>query len=141
VGWSQIPQQFTLAPSAEDLTLEDDDDDDDDDGDSVLNAIIDVAQANLTWYRNGIPLIANQLTTMLGNYVTQNDELTLEVSALVTVSSATGLPTTAAPVIYSNQYSLKARCVTRPPFTLVCRHLPWTVDFLTRVLSVRSSIY
>lgn len=101
VGWSQIPEQFTLVPLTQDLTLEDED------GDSGLHAIIDVAQANLTWYRNGIPLTANQLKTMLGNYVTQNDELMLEVSAPVTVSSVTGLPTTAGPVFYSNQYSLK----------------------------------
>ncbi len=104
VDWSQIPGQFNLTSEGfipQDL-----------DGDTGLSVDIDPTQANLTWFINGIPFTTSQLTSPFGKNFSENDTLRLEVSAPVTVSSATGLPATAEPVIHSAHYLLRGPITT-----------------------------
>ncbi|WP_230354389.1 hypothetical protein [Lelliottia sp. WAP21] len=104
VDWSQIPGQFNL--TSQDLMPEDLD------GDTGLNIVTDTTQANLTWFRNGIPFTTSQLTSPFGKNFSENDTLRLEVSAPVTVRSATGLPATAEPVNHSAHYLLRGPITT-----------------------------
>ena len=104
VRWNQIPEQFSLMSQGlipEDL-----------DGDIGLNIVTDTTQANLTWYNNGIPFTDDQMKTTFGYNFGQSDELTLELSALVTVSSATGVPATTGPIMHTSLYSLRGPIFT-----------------------------
>ncbi|HFO2534051.1 TPA: hypothetical protein ACHJX8_003857 [Yersinia enterocolitica] len=96
LGWALIPNQFSVSPTVNNQTLSDAD------GDTGLSAIPDLSSATLNWTHNGTPLTPAQLAAPLGtNFAGQ--ALALNVSMPMTVSSVTGLPTTAG------------HCPSRPP--------------------------
>ncbi|MFQ6293131.1 hypothetical protein ACLMO3_22640, partial [Yersinia enterocolitica] len=99
LGGDQIPNQFVVSSSTADLVLQDTDDD------SGLSAWVDTDHATLSWKHDGTELTSAQLAAPLGNNFA-GQTLTLVVSAAVTVSSVTGLPTTAAPQTLTSRYTL-----------------------------------
>ncbi|EOZ1715478.1 Ig-like domain-containing protein [Yersinia enterocolitica] len=99
LGGDQIPNQFVVSSSTTYLVLQDTDDD------SGLSAWVDTDHATLSWKHDGTELTPDQLAASFGsNFAGQ--ALTLVVSAPVTVSSVTGLPTTAVPQILTSSYTL-----------------------------------
>lgn len=97
----QIPNQFRVSPSTAQLVLEDID------GDGGLSAQIDTQAATLTWQRGGATLTSAQLTAPFEkNNDLSGKALALEVSAPMTVSSATGIPLTAGAKPYTSTYAL-----------------------------------
>lgn len=66
------------------------------DGDRPFSVMLDDASITLTWAHDGKPLTPTQLAAPLGNNFA-GKKLELVVSGLVTLSTLTGLPTTAAP--------------------------------------------
>ncbi|WP_145524991.1 adhesion domain-containing protein [Yersinia rohdei] len=99
LGLSMVPNTFKVSPIAAQMLL-------DADQDSGLSYQIDTANATLSWTHNGTPLTAAQLAAPLGaNFV--GEKLTVKVNALVTISSITGLPTTAGPQLYSTEYTVQ----------------------------------
>ncbi|MBL5829841.1 Ig-like domain-containing protein, partial [Serratia fonticola] len=96
---NQIPNQFRVSSSTEGLVLQDAD------GDTGLAALVDIEHAILSWKYNGTALNPAQLAAPFrDNFAGQT--LTLEISAPVTASSTTGLPTTAEPKHLTSRYTL-----------------------------------
>ncbi|WP_447870675.1 hypothetical protein [Serratia fonticola] len=96
---NQTPNQFSVSSSTEELVLQDAD------GDTGLAALVDIEHAILSWKYNGTALNPAQLAAPFrDNFAGQT--LTLEVSAPVTASSTTGLPTTAEPRLLTSNYTL-----------------------------------
>ncbi|MBL5829222.1 hypothetical protein [Serratia fonticola] len=96
---NQILNQFRVSSSTAGLVLQDAD------GDTGLAALVDIEHANLSWKYNGTALTSAQLAASFrDNFAGQT--LTLDVSAPVTVSSKTGLPTTAEPRLLTKSYTL-----------------------------------
>lgn len=93
------PNQFKVSSSTDRLELQDAD------SDSGLSALIDTDHATINWYHDGIALTPEQLATPIGDNFS-GQTLTLEVSAPVTASSVTGLPTTAEPKILTHSLVL-----------------------------------
>ncbi|MGK4445554.1 adhesion domain-containing protein [Yersinia enterocolitica] len=111
LGWALIPNQFSVSPTVNNQTLSDAD------GDTGLSAIPDLSSATLNWTHNGTPLTPAQLAAPLGsNFAGQ--ALALNVSMPMTVSSVTGLPTTAGPLPVTTPYTVN---VDVPP--------PLSIDF------------
>ncbi|WP_447870673.1 hypothetical protein [Serratia fonticola] len=96
---NQIPNQFRVSSSTADLVLQDAD------GDAGLAALVNIEHATLSWKYNGAALTSAQLAAPFrDNFAGQT--LTLDVSAPVTASSTTGLPTTAEPRLLTSRYTL-----------------------------------
>ena len=111
LGWALIPNQFSVSPTVNNQTLSDAD------GDTGLSAIPDLSSATLNWTHNGTPLTPAQLAAPLGtNFAGQT--LALNVSMPMTVSSVTGLPTTAGALPVTTLYTVN---VDVPP--------PLSIDF------------
>lgn len=107
VRLTQRPDQFTVSPLTTGLTPQDAD------GDSGLSLSVNLPAASLTWKHNGTPLTAAQLAAPFGDNF-PNQTLTLEVSAPVTVSSVSGLPTTAVQS-YTTAYQLQVPSIQPMP--------------------------
>ncbi|MFV8988337.1 beta strand repeat-containing protein, partial [Serratia fonticola] len=99
LGVNQIPSQFSVSSSFEGLILQDTD------GDAGLTALVDTEHATQRWKHDGAELTSAQLAAPFGDYFL-GQTLTLEVSAPVTASSVSGLPTTAEPQIITSTYSV-----------------------------------
>ncbi|CFR27740.1 invasin [Yersinia frederiksenii] len=99
LGWALIPNQFSVSPTVDNPTLSDAD------GDTGLSAIPDLPSATLSWTHNGTPLTPAQLAAPLGNNFA-GQALALNVSMPMTVSSVTGLPTTAGPQVVTTLYTV-----------------------------------
>ncbi len=99
LGQALIPNQFSVSPAITNPVLQDAD------GDSGLSEQLDFPGATLTWTHNGTALTAAQLAAPLGNNFS-GETLALTVSAPLTISSVTGLPTTAGAQIYTTEYAL-----------------------------------
>ncbi|MEX2954835.1 hypothetical protein AB4K01_26960, partial [Serratia fonticola] len=96
---NQIPNQFRVSSSTAGLVLQDAD------GDTGLAALVDIEHAILSWKHDGTALKSAQLAAPFrDNFAGQT--LTLDVSAPVTASSKTGLPTTAEPRLLTSNYTL-----------------------------------
>ena len=109
LGWALVPNQFSVSPTVVNQTLSDAD------GDTGLSAIPDLSSATLNWTHNGTPLTPAQLAAPLGsNFAGQ--ALALVVNAPVTLSSVTGLPTTAGPLPVTTPYTVN---VDVPPLLSV----------------------
>ncbi|HFV9292161.1 TPA: hypothetical protein ACIAIE_001985 [Serratia fonticola] len=99
VAGSLIPDQFTLSAATAGLTPLDAD------GDTGLSVLVNQADGTLTWQANGTPLTPAERAVPLGNnFVGQTLELT--ATAPVTVSSTTGMPTTAGPIPHTTTYTV-----------------------------------
>ncbi|HCT3926919.1 TPA: hypothetical protein OTT35_000042 [Citrobacter koseri] len=94
-----IPEKFSVSSDVTALTAYDAD------GDTGLHVQVHSAEGSLNWLFNDIPLTQNELTTSLGNSFT-GKTLTLVVSAPVTVTSASGLPTTEGPLPHTSVYTI-----------------------------------
>ncbi|MEX2954810.1 hypothetical protein AB4K01_26800 [Serratia fonticola] len=96
---NQIPNQFRVSSSTAGLVLQDAD------GDTGLAALVDIEHATLSWKYLGTALNSAQLAAPFSDNF-EGRTLTLDVSAPVTASSTTGLPTTAEPRILTSRYTL-----------------------------------
>ncbi|NCG51966.1 adhesion domain-containing protein [Serratia fonticola] len=85
-----IPNQFRGAVDLLRTELQDAD------GDRPFSVILNDTSTILTWTHNGTPLTSEQLAAPLGNNFA-GETLELVVSGLATLSTLTGLPTTADP--------------------------------------------
>ncbi|HFV9295650.1 TPA: DUF823 domain-containing adhesin, partial [Serratia fonticola] len=100
LAMTMIPNTFSVSSTAESLMLQDAD------NDTGLNYLIDTGSATLTWALNDVPLTEAQLSTPLGDHFA-GKTLSLTMSAPVTISSTTGLPTTAAPLPVSTTITVQ----------------------------------
>lgn len=100
LAMTMVPNTFSVSSTAESLMLQDAD------NDTGLNYLIDTGSATLTWALNDVPLTAAQLATPLGDHFA-GKTLSLTMSAPVTISSTTGLPTTAAPLPVSTTITVQ----------------------------------
>lgn len=93
VSTTMKPSDFWV--SAATLTLHDLD------GDTGLSSSLDTAAVTWDWKYNGVPLTPAQLTAPFStNFL--GESLTVSVSAPVTVSSLTGVPTHSSPVTFNS---------------------------------------
>lgn len=100
LGLTLVPRLFTVSPVAAAMMLQDAD------RDSGLDYEILTNFASLSWTHNGTPLTAEQLAAPLGdNFL--GETLTLTVTALVRISSATGYPTFGPALSYSTEYTVR----------------------------------
>ncbi|WP_447883416.1 hypothetical protein [Serratia fonticola] len=100
LGATLVPNLFTVSSVAASAELWDADDD------TGFSYQIDIDGATLDWSTlNGMPLTKEQLAAPLGNNFA-GETLSLRVSAPVTVTTTTGLPTTAGAQPYSNLYTV-----------------------------------
>ncbi|AHG20575.1 hypothetical protein Z042_13780 [Chania multitudinisentens RB-25] len=108
VDGSLIPDQFTLSSSTAGLVPQDADDD------TGLSVQVNQADGAMVWLFNGTPLTQVERGVPLGDHFA-GQTLELEVNAPVTVSSTTGLPTTAGPVSHTTRYTLRVPLVIPMP--------------------------
>ncbi|CNI38725.1 invasin [Yersinia massiliensis] len=99
LGWTLVPNQFSVSPTVDNPILSDADED------TGLSANVNPSTATLGWSHNGTALTPAQLAAPLGNNFA-GETLALTVEAPVTFLSVTGLPAMSAPLRIATPYTV-----------------------------------